>query len=234
MIPTYSIACVLLDLDGTLLDTAPDMSRALNRLRLEQAVPALPLAQLRPLVSHGSAGLIRFGFGLTPQDPGFVELRRRFLDLYAGDLASETTLFSGMAETLTELENRNIPWGIVTNKPGWLTDPLLQALQLRDRAACVVSGDTTPRAKPDPQPLLYACRQLDIPPRHCLYVGDAERDVQAGQRAGMSTLVARYGYLHRDERPQDWGADGLIDSPRDLLDWLIEHRRGREQRVEAG
>ncbi len=216
----HNTACVLLDLDGTLLDTAPDMARALNRLRLEQAAPALPLAHLRPVVSHGSLGLIGVGFGFTPENPDFAALKQRFLALYAGDLASETTLFPGMEEALSGLEAQNIPWGIVTNKPGWLTEPLLKTLQLWERAACVISGDTTTHAKPHPEPLLHACRLLNIPPKHCVYVGDAQRDIQAGQRAGMATLVASYGYMHHDECPQDWGANGLINTPLELLDWL--------------
>lgn len=214
------LSAVLFDLDGTLLDTAPDMGRALNRLLIEQGLDALAAELIRPQVSHGSAGLLRLGFGLEPADTAFGPLRERFLALYRGALAIETRLFPGMAEVLETLESRGLRWGVVTNKPRALTDPLLAGLALADRAGCVVSGDTVARNKPDPLPLLHACGLLGIEPRHCVYVGDAERDVIAGRRAGMATLVARYGYLAAAERPEDWGADGLIDAPLELLERL--------------
>lgn len=215
-----SIACVLFDLDGTLLDTARDMAQALNRLRQEQGLPVLPYEQIRSEVSHGSLAMIRLGFGLSPQDSLFPILRQRFLDLYRLDLAGETVLFPGMDATLAHLETRDIHWGVVTNKPGWLTDPLLRQLNLFERAACVVSGDTVSKRKPDPEPLLHACQLVGVDPGCCLYVGDAERDVQAGKGAGMTALVARFGYVGTHENPEDWGADGLIDTPHDLLVWL--------------
>jgi len=215
-----TLACVLFDLDGTLLDTAPDMALALNRLRLEEGIPALPFEQIRPEVSHGAAAMIRLGFGMTLENPDFARLRQRFLDLYQGDLAIDTAPFPGVQETLCQLESRTIPWGVVTNKPGWLTEPLLRALRLWERAACVVSGDTLAKRKPDPEPLLYASQLVGIAPARCLYVGDAERDIEAGRRAGMVTLAARFGYLQADDKPEAWGADGLIDKPEDLLVWL--------------
>jgi phosphoglycolate phosphatase len=210
---------MLFDLDGTLLDTAPDMARALNQLRLERSQPELPLERIRPFVSHGAAGLIRLGFGLQPDDPEFGPLRLRFLSLYDAALAVDTALFTGMEHVLARLEKRRIPWGIVTNKPGWLTDPLLHALDLFQRAGCVVSGDTVPRRKPDPEPLLHACNLIGIEPQRCVYIGDAERDVQAGNRAGMTTLIARYGYLGAEDAPEAWEAHGIVDSPEDLLAW---------------
>ncbi len=215
-----TIRCLLLDLDGTLLDTAPDMAQALNRLRQEQGQEALPTAVIRPWVSHGAVGLLKVGFGLEPTAPHFEDLRRRFLDIYQADLATDTRLFPGMDEVLRRLESRNLPWGVVTNKPGWLTEPLLKALGLCRRAACIVSGDTTPNRKPHPEPLLHACRLTGVAAAHCLYVGDAERDIQAGVGAGMATVVARYGYLADHETPEGWGADGLVDHPAELLDWL--------------
>ena len=213
-------ACVFLDLDGTLLDTAPDMARALNHLLLEQGRPPLAPERIRPMVSHGTPGLIALGFGLTPESENFAGLRQRFLDLYSAALAVDTALFAGMDALLGYLETRAIPWGIVTNKPGWLTDRLLRALGLYDSAACVVSGDTVARRKPDPEPLLYACRLVGVTPAQCCYVGDAERDIQAGNRAGMTTWVARFGYLADTDRPETWGAFGLLDTPNDLLSWL--------------
>jgi len=213
-------ACVLFDLDGTLLDTAPDLAAALNRLRRERGIPELPPDLIRPTVSHGSPGMLKLGFGLAPNDPPYVELNQRFLELYREAIAIETTLFPGMADVLAYLEAQSIYWGVVTNKPGWLTEPLLKALELWPRAACVVSGDTLSKRKPDPEPLLYACEQVGAAPERSLYIGDAERDVQAGNRAGMTTLVARFGYLSADDRPENWGAAGFLEQPDDLLAWL--------------
>lgn len=213
--------CVLFDLDGTLLDTAPDMGRALNRLRVEQGLVALAAEAIRPVVSQGSPGLIRLGFGLEAGQPRFEALRERFLALYGEALARETRLFPGMAEVLEALEARAIPWGVVTNKVAALTEPLLAELDLDRRAACIVSGDSVARSKPDPLPLLHACALVGVAPQRCLYVGDAARDIEAGRRAGMATLAARYGYFPADERPENWGADGVIDAPRDLLDRYI-------------
>ncbi len=215
-----AITGVLFDLDGTLLDTAPDMAQALNRLRLEQGESVLPFATIRPLVSHGAAGLIQLGFGVNADEPRFVGLRKRFLELYQAALAVDTTLFAGMEGLLARLEADAMPWGIVTNKPGWLTTPLLRALNLWDRTACVVSGDTLSQRKPHPAPLLHACSLMGIAPTGCVYVGDAQRDIEAGNRAGMTTLVACFGYIGAYETPEDWGAAGLLATPEDLLPWL--------------
>ena len=213
-------ACVLFDLDGTLLDTAPDLAVALNRLRREHGVSELPPAAIRPTVSHGSPGMLKLGFGLEPDDARYEALNQRFLALYREAIAVQTGLFPGMAEVLARLETAGIPWGVVTNKPGWLTEPLLKALDLWARAACVVSGDTLAKRKPDPEPLWYACERVGIAPARSLYVGDAERDVQAGNRAGMTTLIAGFGYLGAEDRPEDWGAAGWLERPADLLGWL--------------
>jgi phosphoglycolate phosphatase len=213
-------ACVLFDLDGTLLDTAPDLAAALNRLRGERGIDPLPVERIRPTVSRGSPGMLDVCFGLTPDDSLYAELNQRFLALYREAIAVETTLFPGMADVLTYLETRAIRWGVVTNKPGWLTEPLLKTLYLWPRAACVVSGDTLDKRKPDPEPLLYACERLGAAPERSLYVGDAERDMLAGSRAGMRTLVAGFGYLGAEDRPEEWGADGLLGQPGDLIAWL--------------
>lgn len=212
--------CVLFDLDGTLLDTAPDLVRALRRLCRERSRPEPSLAAIRPVVSHGSPGMLKAGLGLDIDDPLYAECNQRFLELYRDAIAIETTLFPGMAEVLMHLEDRAIYWGVVTNKPGWLTEPLMAALGLWSRAACVVSGDTLDKRKPDPEPLWHACEQIGVAPSRALYVGDAERDVQAGKRAGMIALVAGFGYLGAEDRPEDWGADGLLQEPVDLLVWL--------------
>lgn len=211
---------VLFDLDGTLADTAPDLAGALNALLGELGRPGLPFATIRPHVSHGARALIRLGFGLADDAPDFGPLHRRFLDLYRGAIARETRLFDGMEALLAGAEARGVPWGVVTNKPAWLTDPLMAALGLAARAGCIVSGDTTPHAKPHPAPLLHASRLVGVPPQACLFVGDAERDVEAGRRAGMRTLVARFGYLGPDDRPEAWGADGQVDTPDEIAAWL--------------
>jgi N-acetyl-D-muramate 6-phosphate phosphatase len=210
---------VLFDLDGTLLDTAPDMAGALNALRQERQLAPLPFAAIRSAVSHGSARVVKEGF--PDADPeSHLRLQQRFLEIYRGTLSRETRLFSGMDEVLDELANLRIKSGIVTNKPAWLTDPLLADLRLRPRFACVVSGDTLAERKPHPLPLLHAAALAEVSPSECIYVGDAERDVQAAHRAAMPALVANYGYLRADENSTDWGADGYLNQPLDLLDWL--------------
>lgn len=211
---------VLFDLDGTLLDTAPDFVIALNAQREEEGLPALPAAAIRAHVSHGSPAMVRLGFGGDAAEAEFERRRVRFLELYAAVLGQGTVLFEGMAEVLATLEARGMAWGVVTNKPGWLTTPLLATLGLDRRAACVISGDTTARAKPFPDPLLAGARELRLAAHECLYVGDAERDIEAARAAGMSALVALYGYLGADDRPELWGSDGSIACARDLLAWI--------------
>ncbi len=210
---------LLLDLDGTLLDTAPDMGAALNALRREQGAAPLPFAAIRPQVSHGGAALVRLGFaGASPEE--HERLRRRFLELYRGSLSAGTRLFAGFEAVLATLEARSIPWGIVTNKPGWLTAPLLEALGLAARAACVVAGDTLEKRKPHPEPLWHAARLAGLEPADCVYVGDTERDIIAGRAAGMRTVAARYGYLAAGEDPAAWRPDGIVDAPDELLAWV--------------
>jgi 2-phosphoglycolate phosphatase len=216
---TRKHSALLLDLDGTLLDTAPDMGGALNRLRAENGLDALPASIMRPVVSHGSARLVSLGFPTASGDE-YERLRLRFLDIYALNLADHTSLFPGAETLLSEIERLGLPWGIVTNKPGWLTDPLLQALDLDRRAACVVSGDTLPERKPHPLPLLHAAHAINVPPRRCVYAGDAERDIQAGRAAGMTTVVAGYGYISTEDDPLSWGPSGVVTEPLQLLDWL--------------
>jgi phosphoglycolate phosphatase len=216
---------VLLDLDGTLLDTAPDMARALNALRAEHALPALALADIRPHVSHGSNAVVRAGFAEAPADE-FARLRERFLQLYRDTLAVDTRLFDGFAEVLDSLDTQGVPWGIVTNKPGWLSAPLLQAIGLAARAGCLISGDTLPVRKPDPLPLLTGAQQLGCPAEQALYLGDALRDVQAARAAGMLAIGARYGYIGPEEDVASWPVDGWIDTPRQLLDWVAPPAEG--------
>ncbi|NTV94111.1 MAG: phosphoglycolate phosphatase [Thiobacillus sp.] len=210
---------VLFDLDGTLVDTAPDLGEALNHMLVRRGRPPLPAAAIRAQASHGSQGLIRLAFGVAEQDTAFPELRQEFLVHYAAHLADRSTLFPGMASLLDTFENRGIAWGVVTNKPARYTEPLLEKLDLLHRAACVVSGDTCTRPKPDPEPMQYASRIVAVAPEQCLYVGDAERDVQAARAVGMPVMVALYGYLSEIDRPEAWGGDGYIRQPLDLLDY---------------
>jgi phosphoglycolate phosphatase len=214
-----ALKAVLFDLDGTLLDTAPDMIGTLNLLRLDNKLAALPFEQLRAEVSHGSSRLVQIGFPGVDAER-FALLQRRFLEAYGGRLAAETRLFEGMDRVLVELSRRGLGVGIVTNKPARLTDALLEELGLRTRFVCVVSGDTLSERKPHPLPMLHAARLAGATPERCVYVGDAQRDVQAAHAAGMRALVAEYGYLRADEDWRAWGGDGSIERPADLLDWL--------------
>lgn len=214
------IRTILFDLDGTLADTAPDLAYALNEVLVEQGREPLPYEHIRPAVSHGALALLRLGFGFAPDDPCLPPLRQRLIDIYRANLTRGTRLFPGMAELLETVEGRGMRWGVVTNKPGFLTEPLLAELGLRERAAAVVSGDTLSVNKPDPAPMLLACTQAGSQPAQCVYVGDAERDVLAGRNAGMTTLVAMFGYLGAEDRPHEWGADGLIGHPDEVLPWI--------------
>ncbi len=215
-----AIRTVLFDLDGTLLDTAPDLADALNTVLVEQGHAALPFEQIRPVVSHGGIALIELGFRLERADPAFDALRQRLLEIYRANLSERTRPFPGMPELLDAIEARGLNWGIVTNKPGWLTNPLLQDLDLYGRAACVVSGDTLAERKPHPAPMLYACEQAGSLPAQCVYVGDAQRDIEAGNNAGMHTLVALFGYIQAEDDPHSWAASATIETPAGVLDWI--------------
>jgi N-acetyl-D-muramate 6-phosphate phosphatase len=213
------LAAVLFDLDGTLLDTAPDLAYALNALRVECGLPELPFAPIRAQVSNGSAAVLRVGF---PDADGqrFARLRERLLQIYRSNLTRETTLFPGFDGVLALLEKHSVPWGIVTNKPAAFTEPLLQQLGLYARASCVLSGDSLPVTKPDPLPLITACERIGVRPNRALYLGDALRDAQAARAAGMTALGARFGYIAADEDVSAWPVDAWIDSPHELLAWV--------------
>jgi phosphoglycolate phosphatase len=229
-----SVRLLLLDLDGTLLDTAPDMGAALNLLRGEHKLPPLPQERIRPHVSHGAPALLKLGFGLEPQDTRYAEMRARYLAIYQQHLAEETRLFNGMEAVLERFDKTRLPWGVVTNKPGWLTEPLLDAFGLRQRAACVVSGDSLARRKPHPEPLLHACTTCGVSVEESAYVGDAQRDVEAAHAAGMRAVVALYGYLGEDEMPTSWKAEHLIQHPSDLLTWLAAQETASPVAEDAG
>jgi N-acetyl-D-muramate 6-phosphate phosphatase len=215
---------VLFDLDGTLLDTAPDMGGALNELRIEQGLEDLPEAMIRCHVSRGAAALVRLGFPhLTPAEQ--VSRVERFLVLYRNRLARMTQPFDEMLAVLNSLEERGLPWGIVTNKPTWLTEPLLRELGLSTRPRVVVCGDSLPERKPSPMPLLHAAGRMDLAPERCVYVGDDLRDMQAARAAGMLAIGARFGYIDSTTKIDEWPADGWISSPLQLLEWLPQSRR---------
>lgn len=211
---------VLFDLDGTLLDTAPDLADALNTVLVENRRSPLPLEDIRPVVSHGGIALIELGFRLDRSDPAFESLRQRLLEVYRDNISRHTRPFPGISELLDDIEQRGLNWGIVTNKPGWLTDPLLKDLELFDRAVCIVSGDTLDERKPHPAPMLHASELANSRPGQCVYIGDARRDIEAGNNAGMQTLVALFGYLQKEDQPQTWNASSMIEQPQDLLAWL--------------
>jgi N-acetyl-D-muramate 6-phosphate phosphatase len=214
------VRAVLFDLDGTLADTAGDLAAALNRVRADRSLPPLPVAALRPHASDGSRGLLGAGLGVTQDDPHWETLKDAFLAYYAAALAVHTQLFADAERVLTEIEQRGLAWGIVTNKAERFALPLLEHLALASRAHVIVCGDTTAQTKPHPAPLLHAATRLGLGPVDCVYVGDAERDVAAARAAGMATLVARYGYIGPDVTPEAWGPDGFIASLPAVLDWL--------------
>ncbi|RKQ60812.1 phosphoglycolate phosphatase [Vogesella indigofera] len=214
------IKAVLFDLDGTLADTARDLGAALNRLLAEEGLPPQPYTAVRPIASHGARGLVSLGFGIDKSHPRFEEYRLRFLDLYEHSFADETVLFDDINALLHEIDARGLKWGIVTNKPMRFTDRLVPALPFAVPPAVVVSGDTVGVAKPDPAPMLHAAQQIDIAPEHCLYVGDAERDIQAGRAVGMKTVLVNWGYIADSDDTDSWQADITIDQPLALLPHL--------------
>lgn len=219
-----SLQGVLFDLDGTFLDTAPDMAFALNVLRREEGLPDMDFAAIRPEVSNGARGLLRIGFELHPSDADFERLRRRYLDIYADNLAVHTRAFAGIDHLIDELESADIRWGIVTNKPRFLAEPLMRTLAYWPRAACLVAGDDHAERKPKPGPMLLACGQAGIRPEVCVYVGDAARDIEAGKNAGMGTIAALYGYIPPGEDPADWRADREVGCATEIAEALARWR----------
>jgi N-acetyl-D-muramate 6-phosphate phosphatase len=214
------INTILFDLDGTLVDTAPDLGYALNIQLQRHGKPMLPDAKIRPFASHGSRGLIGLGFGITPADANFTVMRDEYLSIYDTVFTRSPVLLPGIADLLQDIEEKGLRWGIVTNKPRRFTQRLIASMGLHQRAACVVSGDDAPQPKPSPATLLIACEHIGVKPEQCVYVGDAERDIQAGKAAGIYTVVALFGYIDVRDKPAEWGADAMINTPSELLNTL--------------
>ena len=217
-----SIRAVLFDLDGTLIDSAPDLGAAADNMRTDRGMDALPLETYRPMAGAGARGMLKIAFDMTPEHQDFMTFREEFFANYEAALTAKTYAFEGVAELIDHLLARGWLWGVVTNKMARFTDPLVSAMPLFATAKAIVSGDTTPHAKPHPAPLLEAAQRLSLPPQACLYVGDDERDIIAGKAAGMPTVAANYGYLGEKSDISAWGADFCIDSPQQLLQLLIK------------
>ena len=213
-------AAVLFDLDGTLLDTAPDFFRILNQMRADLQLTDIDYDPIRQQVSNGAAAMIRTAFEIDDNHPDFNQLQKTLLDRYQQSPAQDSALFSGIPELLDWLEQQQISWGIVTNKPERFCLPILAALQLEQRCAVLICPDHTQHRKPHPEGLLSACNKLGIAPDHCIYVGDHRRDIEAGINANTTTIAALYGYIDQQDPPDQWQADLLIQSPSDLLNWL--------------
>jgi N-acetyl-D-muramate 6-phosphate phosphatase len=211
---------VLFDLDGTLIDSAPDLAGAANAMRAARGMSPLPLADLRPMVGAGARGMVRLAFGVLPGEPGYETLRAEFLDTYERASLVHTAVFEAMHPVLDALDAKGTRWGIVTNKAERFTHPIVRGLGLHERAAALVCGDTTPHSKPHPAPLLEAARRAGADAAQCLYVGDDARDIAAGRAAGMATLAAAWGYLGEGEPIEAWGADAVLAEPAALLHWL--------------
>ncbi len=216
------ISTILFDLDGTLVDTAPDLAYALNLQLKHHLKQAIPYESIRPFASHGSRGLVGLGFGLNPEDVNFIEMRDEYLSIYDTVFTRSPALLPGIANLLQAIEHKGIKWGIVTNKPRRFTVGLIESmgLNLQSRAACVICGDDAPQPKPSPLTLLMACEQIKVKPENCIYVGDAERDIIAGKTAGMKTVVALFGYIDATDKPFEWGADAMIQTPNQLMEIL--------------
>lgn len=213
------ICAVLFDLDGTLVDTAPDMVAVLQDLQREEDIAPLQYSLARAQVSNGAAGLVQLAF------PGIAEadqerLRLRYLEKYEERVCVDSALFADLDKLLDALDAGGCPWGVVTNKPMRMTHPLLEGLGIANRSACIISGDTLPQRKPDPAPMLLASQQIGIEPAQTVYIGDAARDIEAGRNAGMLTVAATYGYINDDD-PANWGADHVVASTTELLEWLL-------------
>jgi phosphoglycolate phosphatase len=215
-----SLRAVLFDLDGTLVDSAPELGAAADKMRVDRGLPSLPLEGYRHMAGAGARGMLGIAFGLTPDRPEFAAMREEFFQNYEARMLLNTHVFDGVPPLIDALRAQGLAWGIVTNKSKRFTEPLVRSIAAFSSAGAVVSGDTTPFAKPHPEPLFEAARRLDLDPSQCVYVGDDERDIVAGRAAGMRTVAATYGYMGAQADAALWQADGAIDSPAALLQWL--------------
>ena len=216
----HQIRAVLFDLDGTLIDSAPDLGAAADKMRTDRGLPSLPLDRYRPMAGAGARGMLGEAFGIAPDHPEFLAMREEFFVNYESRMTELTSIFDGVPELVEQLLRRNLAWGVVTNKAARFTEPLTRMMPLFATAGAVVSGDTTPHPKPHPAPLLEAAARLGLQPGQCIYVGDDERDIVAGLAAGMGTVAATYGYLGAKANPMEWGAHAAIKYPSELLQLL--------------
>lgn len=218
----HDIRAVLFDLDGTLIDSAPDLGAAADQMRVERGLPSLPMSRYRPMAGAGARGMLGEAFGIGPEHPEFAALREEFFLNYESRMTQNTTIFDGVPDLISQILERDLVWGVVTNKATRFTDPLTQAITLFETASTVISGDTASHPKPHPAPLLEAASRLNLRPAQCIYVGDDERDMVAGLAAGMGTVAALYGYLGARTDPKTWGADASIKYPSELLQLLLD------------
>ncbi len=218
------IKAVLFDLDGTLLDTAPDLAATLNAILLTQQAKPLPLTSIRPFISEGVAGLLKLGLNITDKNPEFLRLSKQFLNYYSQHSCKQTQLFPGIATLIHYLQKNHLTWGIVTNKSTALTTTLVNHFPLLKKAKCIIAGDTIEYSKPHPKPLLYACECISGIPENCVYIGDAKRDIEAANAAGMRSLVALYGYIPSKKEAATWKASAMLDTPLAIIDWLKQSR----------
>jgi N-acetyl-D-muramate 6-phosphate phosphatase len=220
-----SINAVLFDLDGTLLDTAADLATALNAVLSTQHYKPITLANIRPVVSEGTAGLLKLGLNITDKHPKFASLRKQFISYYSQHSCEQTRLFPEIEDLIHYLEENHFAWGIVTNKSTALTTTLINHFSLLKKAKCIIAGDTLSYNKPHPQPLLHACECIVCPPENCVYIGDAKRDIAAANAAGMPSLIALYGYIPSQEEAYSWGASASVDTPLAIINWLKRHNQ---------
>jgi 2-phosphoglycolate phosphatase len=216
----FKLSCVLFDLDGTLVDTAPDLILCLNKALSSHGLSIVTADTIKPFISFGAVAMINESLNRSISEELKADILETMLDLYQNNIAEHTVFFKGMSDTLDAIEAQGLLWGIVTNKRERFTNPLMDALKLTDRAACIISGDTTANPKPHVEPMLAACKQAAVKPQECVYIGDASHDIIAGKNAQMKTLAALYGYLKPGDTPETWGADALIESPEQLATWI--------------
>jgi phosphoglycolate phosphatase len=216
----FKLTCVLFDLDGTLVDTAPDLILCLNKALSSHGLTSVADDKIKPYISFGAVAMINESLNQSISEALRADILETMLDLYQNNIAEHTVFFKGMSDTLDAIEAQGLKWGVVTNKRERFTNPLMDALGLTGRAACIISGDTTANPKPHVEPMLAACKKAAVKPQECVYIGDASHDITAGKNAHMKTLAALYGYLKPGDTPEAWGADALIESPEQLSTWI--------------